>query len=395
MISRVLADKLRSISKVFPVVTLTGPRQSGKTTLCRMVFSDLPLVSLEAPDIRAYAVEDPRSFLAGYRDGAVFDEVQRTPELLSYLLPYLDENPGFRGKFVLTGSANFALLSAVSQSLAGRSGLLTLLPCSWDELGEFPQPASSLDEAILQGAFPAVFDRGIQPWDWFSSYVGTYVERDVRRILNVSDLGTFQAFIRILAGRTGQLLNLAQVGAEVGISHTTTRSWVNVLEASYLVLRLPPLHANLGKRLTKSPKLYFLDTGLACYLLGIETAQQLRHHPLRGALFETWVVTEALKARFHKGLPAAATFYRDQNGAEVDLVIEASSELLAVEIKAGATVASDFFRGLETMRGAFEAVDEPRSWRGAIVYGGNGPLRRRNVEIVPWTDAPRLFAPQV
>jgi len=390
MISRNLSEKLRALASVFPAVTVTGPRQSGKTTLCRMVFPDLPLVSLEAPDVREYASRDPRSFLADFEDGAVLDEVQRVPSLLSYIQTAIDSQPSRRGLFILTGSANFALLASVSQSLAGRSALLTLLPCEWNELQGFASRPTELDAAMIQGGFPAVFDRGVPPRDWYSSYIGTYLERDVRQILNVGNLDAFQAFVTLLAGRTGQLLNLSQLGGDIGMTHATVRAWISVLETSYLVTRLPPLHANLGKRLTKTPKLYFLDTGLVCHLLGITSAAQLRQHPLRGAVFETWVVSEALKARLNRGQSPAASFYRDQNGVEVDLIIEEGDTTLAVEIKAGATVAKDFFRGLERFDAAVSRRTWPRVLRKAIVYGGDAAQTRKEASVVPWREMGRL-----
>ena len=390
MITRALSAKLRAMAEVFPIVTVTGPRQSGKTTLCRMTFPNLPIVSLESPDVREYATRDPRSFLADFDDGAVFDEVQRVPALLSYLQSRVDGRPEQRGRFILTGSANFVLLESVVQSLAGRSALLTLLPCAWPELGEFPSRPQDLDTAIFTGAFPALFDRGVAPADWYPSYVGTYLDRDVRQIVNVGNLEAFHTFVRLLAGRTGQLLNLSQLGADAGVTHTTARAWVSVLETSWLITRLPPLRANLGKRLTKSSKLYFLDTGLACHLLGLTSPTQVRQHPLRGALFETWVVAEALKARLNRGLVPAAAFYRDQNGAEVDLVIESGDQTLAVEIKAGATVVPDFFRGLDRFATATAGRTWPPTLRRAVVYGGDSPQKRGDLLVVPWRELYRL-----
>ena len=384
MITRALEPRLRSLARKFPVVTVTGPRQSGKTTLCRAVFPDKPYVSLEAPDIQDFARRDPRQFLAERRDGAVLDEVHRVPELLSYVQALVDETPG-PGRFVLTGSANFALLQSLGQSLAGRTALLELLPLSLEEVRRFPRPPTDLLDLLWRGSAPATYDRGLAPGDWYPSYVATYVERDVRTILNVGDLVAFQTFLRLCAGRTGQLLNLSALGADAGLTHTTAKSWLSVLEAGYVTWRVPPFHANVGTRLVKTPKLHFFDTGMVCHLLGIRSADQLREHPLRGAIFETWVASEIHKVRVHRGLSPGLTFFRDRKGREVDLIVERGQDLLAVETKSGQTVADDFFAGLR----AFDAVvatarPRPRV-RGFVVYGGEMAQDRTAGTVVPWS----------
>jgi hypothetical protein len=366
------------------VVTVTGPRQSGKTTLCRAVFDDKPYVSLEAPDVRAFAHEDPRGFLGGLGDGAVLDEVQRAPELLSYIQTEVDTHPGPR-RFVLTGSANLALLEGVSQSLAGRTALLNLLPLGLEELRQFPDSPAELFDLLWRGSYPASFDRGLAPGDWYPSYVGTYLERDVRALLSVGDLLAFQTFLRLCAGRVGQLVNLSALGADAGVTHGTARAWLSVLEAGYVVWRLPPLHANLGKRLVKTPKLHFLDSGLVCWLLGIQSPAQLRDHPLRGAVFETWVASEVLKARLHRGLPASLCFYRDRSGAEVDLVVELARAYLAVETKSAQTVAEDFFAGLRAFAAAAAADPRRQSVESLIVYGGGETQFRSSATVLPWS----------
>lgn len=388
MILRLLERRLKQTAKHFPIVTVTGPRQSGKTTLCRHAFPDKPYVSLEMPDVREYALDDPRGFLSQYKKGAVFDEVQRAPDLLSYLQLDVDERPQ-PGRFVLTGSANFALLESVSQSLAGRTALLTLLPCNREEVCRFDSAPGDLWEAIWTGSYPAIYDRRVPPDDWFGSYVGTYVERDVRRILNVSDLAAFQTFLRLCAGRTGQLLNLSQLGADTGITHNTARAWLSVLEASYIVFRLPPHHANWTKRLVKTPKVHFLDSGLACYLLGIMTAQQLRLHPLRGAIFESWVASEILKARLHRGLSASLSFYRDRKGVEVDVVLERGDATVAVEAKSGQTVAADFFDSLKKVERNRIAAGLPPPLK-VVVHGGTTRQQRSDGQILPWSEIPQF-----
>jgi predicted AAA+ superfamily ATPase len=383
MVPRTLQPKLLALARRFPVITVTGPRQSGKTTLCRACFPDRRYVSLEAPDVRDYAYRDPRAFLDEFREGAILDEVQRAPELLSYLQVEVDARPK-RGRFILTGSANFALLQSISQSLAGRTALLTLLPLGLDELRRFPTPPGSLFEALWQGAFPAVFDRDLDPADWFSSYVGTYVERDVRQILNVTDLIAFQGFLRLCAGRVAQLLNLSGLGGDAGVTHATARAWLSVLEASYIAHRLPPYASNVGKRVVKTPKLHFYDAGLACFLLGIRSPEQLRDHPLRGAIFETWVISEIVKARLHRGLPPSLFFFRDRKGVEVDAVIERGDALLAVETKSAQTVADDFFVGLDSLARQLASSRRPPTMRRVLVYGGDSAQRRSDVDVVPW-----------
>jgi predicted AAA+ superfamily ATPase len=382
MIRRVLEDKLRALSARFPVVTVTGPRQSGKTTLCRATFSHLGYVSLEAPDVRAYALQDPRGFLASHRKGAILDEVQRAPDLLSYLQGEVDERPE-PGRFVLTGSANFALLQSVSQSLAGRTALLHLLPLSLEEIRSFGPVPDDPWEVLWRGSYPAVFDRGLEPGDWYGSYVGTYLERDVRQILNVGDLLAFQSFLRLAAGRTAQMLNLSGLGSDCGVTHGTARSWISVLEASFVAHRLPPLHSNLGKRIVKTPKLHFYDTGLVCYLLGIRSADELRGHPLRGAIFETWVAAELLKAYHHRGTVPALFFFRDRKGQEVDLVLDRGLDLLAVETKSAQTVAEDFFAGLDILE---RVAPASRPWRKIVVYGGRERQERSRGLVLPWAE---------
>ena len=388
MIRRVLETRLRALARKFPVVTVTGPRQSGKTTLCRAVFPDKPYVSLEAPDVQDFARRDPRAFLAEHPDGAVLDEVHRVPDLLSYVQTAVDARP-VAGRFILTGSANFALLQSLGQSLAGRTALLELLPLSLEEVRRFADPPVDLFDLLRRGSYPAVYDRGLEPGDWYPSYVATYLERDVRTILNVGDLVAFQTYLRLCAGRVGQLVNLSSLGADAGVTHGTAKSWLSVLEAGYVAWRLPPFHANVSKRLIKTPKLHFVDSGLACYLLGIRSPDQLRDHPLRGAVFETWVVSEILKSRTHRGLSPSLSFFRDRKGAEVDVVVELGRDLLAVETKSGQTVAGDFLAGLETVASVVASSRLRRKVRGFVVYGGAEPQRRSAGTVVPWSRLDR------
>ncbi len=383
MIRRTLGPKLATLAQQFPVITLTGPRQSGKTTLCRMVFPDHRHVSLEAPDLRRFAEEDPRGFLDQYPAPVIYDEVQRVPELLSYIQAAVDEG-GTPGRYVLTGSANFALLESVSQSLAGRTAVAHLLPCGYEELLRFPKPPEGLFATIQGGSYPAIYDRGVDPVDWYRGYITTTLERDVRRIVNIADLGAFQTFLELTAGQVGQLTNFSRIGADAGITANTAKAWLSVLETGFLVFRLRPYHANLRSRAVKTPKLYFYDTGLACALLGISKPSQLRTHPLRGALFENWVVGEVLKARLHRGLAEGAYFLRDSKGFEIDLLLDVGDRLVAVEAKSGQTVAGDFFAHLERLRTEPPEGLAGRSLETRVVFGGDSPQRRRDIDVVPW-----------
>ena len=385
MIPRSASPTLRRLARGFPVLALTGPRQSDKTTLARAEFPDKPYASLENPDERLFAESDPRRFLARFPAGAVIDEVQRVPALLSWLQGVVDERRRM-GDFILTGSAQFDLMAGLTQSLAGRLGRVELLPLSGVELGASSASKGllpeQLDELLLRGGYPALYDRPLAPADWFGNYVATYVERDVRQLLSVRNLGLFQRFLRLCAARSGQLLNLASLGADCGISAVTAREWLSVLEASYLVMRLPPYHRNFGKRLVKTPKLYFLDVGLMAWLLGVHDARTIETHPLRGALFETWVVSELVKQRFNAGRGADLYFWRDSTGLEIDIVFEQADGLQAIEIKSGATVASDWLHGLSRWR-ALLGEPAPASW---IVFGGEGRRALQGIEVRGWRE---------
>ncbi len=387
LIPRQAAPVLERLAGGYPLVAVTGPRQSGKTTLVREVFGAKPYVSLEDLDERAFAESDPRGFLARFADGAVLDEVQRCPALFSFLQTRVDEDRR-RGLFVLTGSQQFGLLSSVTQTLAGRIAVVPLLPFSLGELQAADQAPATLEDLLFQGLYPPIYDRGLDAAIWYGNYVLTYVERDVRQMVNVRDLSTFQRFVRMCAARTAQLLNLSGLAIDCGITHNTARSWLSVLEASFILHLVQPYHGNFGKRLVKTPKLYFYDTGLAAWLLGIQSAEQLAVHPQRGALFESWVAAELLKARFARGLGSNLFFWRDRSGHEVDLLIEQGAALTPVEIKSGRTVASDFFNGLDDWRrisGQAESI-------GWLVYGGNREQTRAHVRVLPWRRIGELAA---
>lgn len=379
MIDREITPRLTALFRQYPFVTVTGPRQSGKTTLCRAAFPELDYANLEAPDQRDFAESDPRGFLAQFDDGAIIDEVQHVPALMSYLQVIADER-GENGLFVLTGSEQFRLSDAINQSLAGRTALLRLLPFSLTER-QRAGASDAVDDILHSGFYPRIIDQGLDPTQALGDYFETYVERDVRRIGEIRNLSNFRRFVRLCAGRIGQLVNLSSMGADAGVSHTTAREWLTVLEASYIIFRLPPYFANISKRLVKSPKFYFCDVGLAAYLIGIENAEQVATHPLRGPLFENAVVAEALKHRFNRGNQANLSFFRDSRGLECDLLYPAGSGYAALEVKSGATIGSDFFRSLHRVA---EVVPDITS--KTVVYGGEIRQSRSDSEVITLAD---------
>lgn len=380
-LDRDLAPYLRKAARQFPAVTLTGPRQSGKSTLSRTVFPKLPYESLEAPDVRTFAQSDPRAFLAQFPNGAIVDEIQRAPDLPSYLQGIIDDDPK-HGRWILTGSQNLALLDSVSQSLAGRTAVLHLLPLARSEALRFRGRPKSLDDSLLTGGYPRIFDRKLDPSDWLRAYVATYIERDVRSISNVGDLVAFQRFLELCAGRTGQLLNYSSLASDCGVSQPTAKAWLSVLEASFIAFRLPAFHSNQRKRLVKMLKLHFYDSGLVCWLLGIRSVDQLHSHPLRGAIFESWVVSEIAKHRINRGESAGLSFYRDRDGAEADAIAERQGGLTLVEAKSSQTASPSLFDGARRVR---SHLDEPsRPCDAVVVYGGEEAQQRSEAKLVPW-----------
>jgi predicted AAA+ superfamily ATPase len=382
MVERDIQPRFRRALRTFPVVTLTGPRQSGKSTLCRLVLPERPCANLEEPDTRAFATEDPRRFLAQFPNGAIIDEVQRCPDLPSYLQPLVDANPK-AGRWILTGSQNLSVLASVGQSLAGRSAVLHLLPLAWSEVVRFKRHPVTLDEALLAGGYPRILDKRLAPADWFASYVATFVERDVRSLSNIADLAAFTRFIQLCAGRTAQLLNLSALAADAAVSQPTAKAWLSVMEASFIAFRLQPWHGNLGKRLIKAPKLHFYDAGLACWLLGIRNTAQLHSHPLRGAIFETWVVTEILKHRTNRGETTGLYFYRDAQQREVDAVIESPGRFTLVEAKSGETIRTKL---LDPVRAVAAVLAKRGGIDSLTVVGGGVGQRRSDVAVVPWNE---------
>jgi predicted AAA+ superfamily ATPase len=384
MLERSIEPILKDLAEKLPVITITGPRQSGKTTICRKVFPDIPYVNLERPDTRDYALTDPRGFMDDYAQGAILDEIQRAPQLLSYIQARVDEGDQAR-PFILTGSQQFEVLNTVTQSLAGRTALLRLLPLSMRELRSSGQ-TGDLDQLLLHGFYPRIHDQRLDPTQALGDYFATYVERDMRQMAAIKDLQLFEKFVKLCAGRIGQILNLQSLGNDVGISHTTARAWLSLLEASYVVFVLPPWYQNISKRLIKSPKIYFYDVGLAAYLLGIENGLHVNRHPLRGNLFENMVVIEALKYRFNRGRRSNLSFYRDGKGNEVDLVLELGTGLFPIEIKAGATISPDYFKGLKSFEKVIAAMKGRVSLSGGsgLIYGGSEKQRRGETKIYPF-----------
>jgi hypothetical protein len=381
MINRDIEPRLKSLARQFPAIVLTGPRQSGKSTVCRKVFAKLPYATLESPDIKAFALEDPRGFLKQFPKGAVLDEIQNVPQLASYLQEIIDRDPA-PGRWILTGSHNISVMESTSQSLAGRVAVAHLLPLSRDEVEGFSPHPKSLNETLLTGGYPRILDRKLKPTDWLASYVGTYLERDVRSISNVGDLVAFQRFVQLSAGRLGQLLNFSSLAADCGVSQPTARAWWSVVEASFIAFRLPGFHGNVSKRLIKMPKLHFYDTGLACWLLGIRDMTQLDVHPLRGAVFECWVVSEIMKQRFNRGESNGVFFYRDKAGLEGDALVQGRKSMKIVEVKAGQTISSDWAAGVRKIAELFAGRKQAVS--RVVVYGGTEKQERNGVIYLPW-----------
>jgi len=383
-IDRKITDVLTEMYRFFPVITMTGPRQSGKTTLLRKVFHKLPYYTLENLDVRSFALNDPVGFLNQNPEGMVLDEVQHSPLLLSYIQGIVDEFPEKR--FILSGSSQFSVIKQITQSLAGRTGVLELLPLSYSEVKE-QADKKTLDAILLNGFYPALY-AGKNPSSLFyPSYVKTYLERDVRDFLQIKDMLLFQTFLRLCAGRIGSLFNASEISNEVGVSANTIKSWLSVLQASYIIKLLPPFFENTRKRLTKTPKLFFLDTGLACYLLGIETEQQLSRDKMRGHLFENFIVAEAVKNRYNKGKESNLFFYRDSNGNEVDLLQKRGSSYTAIEIKSGRTYHPDFVKGIKSL----SSILDDRIKDKSIIYAGDFENDKAQIKLFNYKNLSRIF----
>ena len=383
MIKRDAEKEIRNLAKQFKAIAVIGPRQAGKTTLVRFVFGNKPYINLENPDKQHFATEDPRGFLNNYPEGAIFDEVQRVPELFSYLQQVLDEDKT-KGKFILTGSNNFLLQESISQSLAGRIAYLYLLPFTMSELKS--DKPYDLTTQLLKGFYPPIYDQDISFEKWYPNYIRTYIERDVRQIKNITNLNTFSRFLRLCAGRTGQLLNMSNLALETGVDNKTIDSWLGILENSFIIFRLYPHHRNFNKRVVKMPKLYFYDTGLVCALMGIHDNQQLNLHPLYGNIFETYVVSELKKNIFNNGINMNLFFWRDNIGHEIDILIEKGNSLFPVEIKSGQTITNDFFKTVEYWKKL------SKTETGTVIYSGDSmQTGSNNIRVIPWNKTNLLF----
>lgn len=376
MIKRALTQKIKKLSALYPVIAITGPRQSGKTTLAKEIFSDYLYLNLENLDLLSAAHADPRNFLhLGSGQKIIIDEIQKLPDLFSYIQTEVDERK-IPGQFVITGSQQFELSEKISQSLAGRVANFTLLPLAISEISNIP----AYEKLALNGFYPRIYDRPIPPGDFYRDYVSTYVERDVRQIKNIGDLGSFQRFLQLAAGRVGQIVNRSSLASDAGISHRTVESWLSVLEASYIIFRLQPYFQNFGKRVIKSPKLYFYDTGLLCYLLGIDTPQGLSMHFATGHIFENMVIADRLKQSFNERSSDRLYFFRDNNGLELDLVVDGGGTQKGIEIKSGRTFNPEMLSGLV----AWQKLNAHASQTGYLVYNGELEQKIGNNKIINW-----------
>lgn len=390
MIKRTLQKQLQKMAATFPIIGVVGPRQSGKTTLIKETFPNYTYVNLEDLDNRSFAENDPRGFLATYKSQVIFDEVQKVPQLFSYL-QVASDNAEQKGNFILSGSQHFLLLESITQSLAGRIALLTLLPLSISELvGATTSLPDDPADTIFTGFYPSLYNDSTFPTDWYQNYLQTYVERDLRQIINVHSLSTFQKFVKMCAGRIGQLINFSSLANDCGVSYNTIKEWLSILEASFIIYQLPPYYKNFSKRLIKSSKLYFCDTGLACFLLGLEKKEQVVPHYLYGALFENLVIMELAKMRYNAGRLPNLYFWRDQSGHEVDCIIEGTTTTIALEIKGGKTINQGFFANLDYWSSL--ASKENCAVKSYLVYAGTQEQKRSQHAVITWQKIQQLFA---
>lgn len=386
MYIRKLQPHLQRLAKEYPVITMTGPRQSGKTTLCQNTFPDHAYVNLEDVSLRQFAISDPKGFLSQFNQGVILDEIQRTPDLPSYIQVLVDKNDT-AGRFVLTGSQQFEVTHSINQSLAGRTAVVKLLPLSYEELYAKQKP-KSISELLYAGFYPRIFDKHLNPTEALAFYLSTYVERDIRSLMNIRDLTVFEKFLKHCAAKIGQLINYSSLANDVGVDQNTVKAWLSVLQASYIIFTIQPHYNNFRKRLTKSSKLYFYDVGLASYLLNISGPDHVDHHPLKGQLFENFVVSEFLKNRYNNVRESNIYFYRDHVGNEVDMVLDNGDELCSVEVKSSQTVNDSFFKGLDF----YKKLTGDRNARRMIIYGGDESYTRNGVEVFSYKAFDKIFS---
>ncbi len=380
MIKRNISKKVKSLIGQYPVITITGPRQSGKTTLVKQIFPNYAYVNFEDIEQRNFAQNDPKNFLNSKGKLLIIDEAQYVPEIFSYIQLYVDDDP--ERQYILTGSQNFLLMEKITQSLAGRVAIFYLLPFSISELKNTKFEIQDFPENIITGGYPRIYDKDLNPYEWLNNYIATYVERDARHLLNISDLNSFQKFIKLCAGRVGQLINFTSIANDLSISYHTVQKWLSILETSFITYRLYPHHKNFNKRLIKTPKLYFYDTGLAAALLNIQNADQFQQHFLKGELFENMVITEILKSRFNNGLGSNLYFWRDNKGVEIDCLQPNGSNILAIEIKSGTSIHQDFFKNLLY----YQELSGISSQQLILIYGGSESHKRSNARVLSWRD---------
>ncbi len=380
MIERNISAKVKSLARKFPVVTITGPRQSGKSTLIKNLFPKKPYISLEDPDMRRLAIEDPRGFLNNYPNGAILDEVQNIPSLFSYIQGIVDHK-NKSGMYILSGSQNFLLMEKITQTLAGRTAICQLLPLSKSELEQSGIKTSDINTLIYKGFYPRLYDKRISPTDFYSSYLKTYIERDVRQIRNITDHSLFLKFLKMCAARIGSVLNIHSLANDCGVSLNTAKSWLSVLETGYIINLLQPYHNNFNKRLMKSPKLYFYDTGLVCHLLGISNSKDIAHHYLRGGLFENLVIADTLKFYHNQAKQPPIYYWKDKTQKEIDLIIDKGNDkLLAIEIKAGETMTKDYFANFSY----WNKITLSKPEKNMVVYAGEKQFQTESGLYVPF-----------
>lgn len=384
MIKRDIAKQILKYAKQYPVITITGPRQSGKTTLCKYLFPDKPYISLENIENRSLSKEDPKAFLKRFPDGAIFDEIQQAPELSSWIQEIVDERDE-TGLFILTGSQQFEIMNTVSQSLAGRTAIVKLLPFSRTEISKITKGWSK-EKLMLTGFYPRIYDKKLNPSEAMLFYVQTYLERDIRQLINIKDLSTFERFLKLIAGRTSQLVNLSAIGDDCGVSYHTVKNWLSILEASYVIKLVQPYYKNLNKRLVKSPEIIFYDTGLLCFLLGIKNEETLSSHPLIGSIFENYVVAEIVKQKWNRGETDDLYFFRDDKGHEIDIMLDKGIKLDAIEVKYGQTFKKDFLKNINWLESNIDLIDTKY-----LIYGGDDNFEFQNVQIVSWANLEKII----